>query len=65
MVLWQPCVKDKPTSPMRRPTPADVREFRAVDPAAEDLPMPPKRKEDQQRPGKDVEIAGMHKKRKR
>jgi len=27
--------------------------------------MPPKRKEDQQRPGKDVEIAGMHKKRKR
>jgi len=50
---------------MRRPTPADVREFRAVDPAAEDLPMPPKRKEDQQRPGKDVEIAGMHKKRKR
>ena len=43
---------------------ADVSEFRAVDSAAEDFAVAPKRYKDQQAPEKDGEVAGRHGERK-
>ena len=39
---------------------AEVCEFRAVKPPAEDFPIPPKRSKDQEGPEEDGEVGGVH-----